>query len=116
MRALPLFAFALLACQSGVSLDPAAPYRCTATPSTAGTQSDCPEGLFCGFDATCHATDVGGTYPCAADSHCGGGFRCGPAGTCVDPSADALRTDAPETMLTLARQVPRTYPWASGIG
>ncbi len=119
MRALRSFAVLFLCgCQSGVSIDidGGLSFPCTPSSATVRTKEQCPGNLFCGFDGKCHPPDVGGAYACREDFHCGGNFRCGPKQICVDPSADALRADAPTVTFTVDRIVASTRtPWDAGL-
>ena len=118
MRALPVFAVLLLCgCQSGVTLDTSGSlqFPCVEASTTEKIAGGCPGDLFCGSDKTCHARDAGGTYGCKEDVHCVAPFRCGPQKSCLDPSADALRADAPDVVLTKVDEVKPVTPWDAGI-
>ncbi|MBL8951034.1 MAG: hypothetical protein JNK82_09675 [Myxococcaceae bacterium] len=67
--------------------------------------------MFCGADLACHSIDEEASFACRADFDCGGAFRCGPKGVCIDPRGDALRTDAPDVALDAGRRVTSSPPW-----
>src|SRR5262245_43630602 len=102
-----------LSCQSGVSVETggALQFPCTREKAGDPKSGNCPGDLFCGADGRCHAADAGGDYACLDDGDCGGGFRCGPIGTCVDPSADALRSGAPDVVLDAGRVIASGPAW-----
>jgi len=115
MRALAVVTALLLSCQSGVTVDPGGSlqFPCTRDEPSDPTKSNCPGDLFCGADGRCHSYDAGGSYACRADGDCGGGFRCGPSGSCVDPAADALRTDAADVKMRFQRAIPSEPSWGN---
>jgi hypothetical protein len=58
----------------------------------------------------CHDPDAGTPYPCTVDAQCGGDWRCGLEGTCVDWRPEGLRAGLYEGPLDESRLNPATPP------